>query len=241
MQTFKNNRILAKWVGAVQGSSFANLRNCLPSILSVLIVQIIVAPLTALSVSLPPGHPCDILGMLFMCCRCLILSSEAYLFSLQLGSILCLLVLVFSFLSVLLPDFPSPAFVLCQQTGGACGLPLWEPCVGECHCFRQRRAWPHPDSRRSSDHHPLHMVPGPLNASVYCTLLKHWLVWHQSLTHCLSVSSGWRWKVASGGEWPRVCSPHRRQGSENSPVRRCWKAVLQLGLPRSASVSPWGT
>lgn len=62
-----------------------------------------------------------------MCCRCLILSSEAYLFSLQLGSILCLLVLVFSFLSVLLPDFPFPAFVLCQQTGGACGLPRGSP------------------------------------------------------------------------------------------------------------------
>lgn len=143
MQTFKNNRILAKWGGAVQGSSFANLRNCLPSIFSLLIAQIIVAPLTALSVSLPPGHPCDILVKLSMCCCWWILSSEAYLFSLQLASILRLLVLVFSFLSVLLPDFPFPAFVLCQQTGGACGLPLWEPCVGERHCFRQRRAWPH--------------------------------------------------------------------------------------------------
>ena len=134
-----------------------------------------------------------------------------------------------------------PCLCVVPADWGSLRAPPWEPCVGECHCFRQRRAWPHPDSRRSSDHHPLHMVPGPLNASVYCTLLKHWLVWHQSLTHCLSVSSGWRWKVASGGEWPRVCSPHRRQGSENSPVRRCWKAVLQLGLPRSASVSPWGT
>lgn len=236
MQTFKNNRILAKWVGTVQGSSFANLRNCLPSILSVLIVQIIVAPLTALSVSLPPGHPCDILGMLFMCCCCWILSSEAYLFSLQLGSILCLLVLVFSFLSVLLPDFPFPAFVLCQQTRGACGLPLWEPCVGKCHCFRQRRAWPHPDSRRSSDRHPLHMVPGPLRASVYCTLLKHRLVWQQVSNSLLICILGIKVKSGHWGEWPRVCSPTGARGARTPP----WDAVGKqccswslLGPPRS--------
>ena len=160
--------------------------------------------------------------------------------SLQLGSIRCLLVLVFSFLSVLLPDFPFPAFVLCQQTRGACGLPLWEPCVGKCHCFRQRRAWPHPDSRRSSDRHPLHMVPGPLRASVYCTLLRQWLVWQQVSNSLLICILGIKVK---SGQWVWVTArllPDRRQGSENSPVRRCWKAVLQLEPPGAASVSLWG-
>ena len=124
--------------------------------------------------SLPPGHPCDILMMLSVCRCWWILSSEAYLFSLQRGSILCLLALVFSLLSALLPDFPFPAFVsVVTADWGSLRVLLWEPCVGKHHCFRPRRAWLRRDLRRSLGRHPLSVVSGPLRASVYCVLLKH--------------------------------------------------------------------
>lgn len=173
MQTFKNNRILAKWVGAVQGSSFANLRPCLPSMLSLLIVQIIVTPLTALfclSTSWPSlRHFNDA-----VCVPLLMNSVQWSLFILPSARFHPL----FTCLGVLSPfctatrlSFPC----LCVVTAdlGSLRVLLWEPCVGKRHCFRPRRAWLRRDLRRSLGRHPLNVVSGPLRASVYCVLLKH--------------------------------------------------------------------
>ena len=50
------------------------------------------------------------------------------------------------------------------------------------------------------------VLSGSLKASAYCVLWNTSWFGTGFLTHCLSISLGWRWKVANGGEQSRVCS-----------------------------------
>lgn len=86
-----------------------------------------------------------------------------------------------------------------QQAGGARGLLLWKPCLGKCHCFRQRRTGLNRTSRNSLDCRHFDVLSGSLKASAYCVLWNTSWVGTGFLTHCLSISLGWRWRVASGG------------------------------------------
>lgn len=73
---------------------------------------------------------------------------------------------------------------------------LWAPCVGERHCFRQKRAWPRRDSRCSLDRHLLLVVPGRLGAcSLYPSETPAGLVPGLYFIACL-----YPWD--EGGKWP---------------------------------------
>lgn len=60
-----------------------------------------------------------------------------------------------------------------QQAGGAWGLLLWKPCLGKCHCFRQRRTRLKRTSRNSLDCHHLDVFIWQFESICLLCTLKH--------------------------------------------------------------------